>query len=152
MAIILYLLGKGVCAALYAVITQASGSGAGLVTARLRLAKTGLSIRRLELVSGHMATNLITNARDVLKGFPIGELHCWLDSTVALHRIKGAGEYKQFVGNRVRKIQEHSEIEWCHVTSEKNPADLGSRGGRVEGVELWWKRPKWLTDWLPLQR
>ena len=57
--------GKGVCAALYAVITQASGSGAGLVTARIRLAKTGLSIRRLELVSGHMATNLITNARQM---------------------------------------------------------------------------------------
>ena len=54
----------------------------------------GLSIPRLELVSGHMAFNLITNARDTLKGFPIGELHCWLDSTVALHWIKGAGEYK----------------------------------------------------------
>ena len=61
--------GKGVCAALYAVITQTSGSGVGLVTARARLAKTGLSIPRLELVSGHMATNLITNARDALKGF-----------------------------------------------------------------------------------
>ena len=41
-----------------------------------------------------MAFNLITNARDTLKGFAIGELHCWLDSTVALHWIKGAGEYK----------------------------------------------------------
>ena len=41
-----------------------------------------------------MAFNLITNARDTLKGFPIGELHYWLDSTVALHWIKGVGEYK----------------------------------------------------------
>ena len=65
-------------------ITQTSGSGVGLVIARVRL----------ELVSGHMAFNLITNARDTLKGFPIGELHCWLDSTVALHWIKGVGEYK----------------------------------------------------------
>ena len=32
------------------------------------------------------------------------------------------------------------------MTSEENPADLGSRGGSVEGVELWWKGPKWLAD------
>ena len=125
--------GKGVCAALYAVITQTYGSGVGLVTVRARLVKLGLSIPRLELVSGHMATNLITNARAALKGFPIGELHCWLD------RIKGAGEI-------VSGQEEHSEIKWRHVKSEENPADLGSRGGSVEGVELWWKGPKWLAD------
>ena len=114
--------GKGVCAALYAVITQTYGSGVGLVTVRAGLVETGLSIPRLELVSGHMATNLITNARDALKGFPIGELYCWLD------RIKGAGEV-------VSGQEEHSEIKWRHVTSEENPADLGrlgSRGGSVE--------------------
>ena len=77
-------------------ITQTSGSGVGLVIARTRLVKMASAYR--------MATNLITNARDALKGFLIGGLHCWLDSTVALHWIKGAGEYKQFVGNCVRKI------------------------------------------------
>ena len=83
----------------------------------------GLSIPHLELVSGHMAINLITNARDALKGFPIGELHCWLDSTVALHWIKRADEYKQFVGNCVSKIHylwlKHStttSVRWLGVT------------------------------------
>ena len=106
----------------------------GLVTAKARLAKQGLSIPRLELVLGHMATNLITNA---LEGFPVGELNCWLDITVALHWIRGAGDYKQFVSNRVSKIQRHSDVKWRHVTSQANPADLGSRGGSVQGEEQW---------------
>ena len=138
--------GKGVSAALYAVVTQPSGVNVGLVTAKARLAKQGLTIPRLELVSGRMAVNLITNTRDALEGFPVRELYCWLDSTVALHWIRGAGDYKQFVGNRVSKIQQHSDMKWRHVTTQENPADLGSRGGSVQGEELWWKGPKWLSD------
>lgn len=125
--------GKGVSTALYAVGTQPPGVGVGLVTATARLAKVGLSIPRLELVSGHMAVNLITNVRDALKVFPVGKLHCWLDSTVALHWIRGGGDYKQFVSNRVGKIQQHSDVKWRHVASQENPADLGSRGGSVQG-------------------
>jgi len=102
---------KGVSAALYAVVTQPSGFNVGLVTAKARLAKQGLSIPRLELVSGHMAINLITNTRDALEGFPVHEMYCWLDSTVALHWIRGAGNYKQFVSNRVSKIQQHSNVQ-----------------------------------------
>ena len=67
--------GRGVSAALYAVVTQPSGVIVGLVTAKARLAKQGLSIPRLELVSGHMAINLITNTRDALEGFPLGEMY-----------------------------------------------------------------------------
>ena len=138
--------GRGISAALYAVVTQSPGVSVGLVTAKARLVKQGLSIPRLELVSGHMATNLITNTRDALEGFPVGEMYCWLDSTVALHWIRGAGNYKQFVSNRVSKIQQHSSVQWRHVTSQENPADLGSRGGSVQGEELWWRGPKWLTE------
>ena len=97
---------RGVSAALYAVVTQPSGVSVGLVTAKEGLAKQGLSISRLELVSGHMATN----TRDALEGFPVGELHCWLDSTVALHWIRRADDYKQFLSNRVSKIQQHSDV------------------------------------------
>ena len=31
-------------------------------------------------------------------------LHCWLDSSVALHWILGGGDYKQFVANRYEKL------------------------------------------------
>ncbi len=112
---------------------------------RKKGAKKGLTIPRLELVSGHMATNLVHNVKKSLQGFPVQRVVGWLDSTVALHWICGNGEYKQFVGNRVRKIQEKSYIEWRHVTSADNLADLGSQGGDVsKSANLWWRGPDWL--------
>ena len=81
--------GNGVCSVVYAVIKQPSGVSVGLVTGKARLAKRGLTIPRLELVSAHMATNLRVNVAKTLKGFPVGELHFWTDSTVVLHWITG---------------------------------------------------------------
>ena len=138
---------QGVAAAVYAVVEQETGVKQGLVAAKARLAKQGLSIPRLELVAGHMAVNLLTNVHDALTGFPVHSLNAWLDSTVALHWIKGSGEYKQFVGNRVRKIKEKESVVWRHVPTHENPADLGSRGGPVnEEKLLWWEGPTWLKD------
>ena len=54
-----------------------------------------------------MAVNLLSNIREALEGFPFGDPYVWLDSTVTLHWLRGAGEYKQLVGNRVRKIRKH---------------------------------------------
>ena len=63
--------GKGVAAAVYAVVVQESGVNQGLVAARARLSKKGLTIPRLELVSGHMAVNLLANVASALDGFPL---------------------------------------------------------------------------------
>ena len=85
--------GRGVCAAVYAVVKQASGVSQGLVTAKSRLAKQNLTIPRLELVSGHMAVTLITNVHQALEGLTLATKdHCWLDSSVALHWIADKGE------------------------------------------------------------
>lgn len=139
--------GRGVAAVVHAVVTHSSSESQGLVTAKARLGKQGLTIPRRELVSGHMAVNLITNALDALQGFPVTSLHCWLDSTVALHWIRGNGDYKQFVANRVRKIRDHNNVTWRHVPTKDNPADYASRGGMLtEGNQLWWKGPTWLAD------
>ena len=139
--------GVGVAAAAFTVVTQPSGVTQGIVAAKARLAKQGLSIPRLELVAGHMAANLATNVKDVLEGHPVDQVYCWLDSTVALHWIRGNGNYKQFVHNRVLKIQQKLWITWRHVPTKENPADLGSRGGQVkQDDELWWCGPKWLSD------
>ena len=54
---------NGVAACNYAVIRQASGTSQGLIAARSRLSKQGLTIPRLELVAGHMAVNLADNVR-----------------------------------------------------------------------------------------
>ena len=139
--------GQGLAAAVYAVVQQHSVVTQGLVAAKARLAKEGLTIPRLELVAGHMAANLLTNVRDALIGFPVKSLYAWLDSSVALHWIRGSGEYKQFVSNRVRKIREKTEITWRHVPSQENPSDLASRGGLVkEDNSLWWNGPTWLKE------
>ena len=116
---------KGVCAAVYAVVNQESGTTQGLVTSKSRLSKKSLTIPRLELVAGHMAVNLAVNVRDTLQDCnPV--VYCWLDSTVALYWIQGSGEYRQFVANRVQKIQQHQGIVWRHVPTDQNPADLQS--------------------------
>ena len=75
-------------AAVYTVVVQEEGVDQVLVASRARLAKKGLTIPRLELVSGHMAMNLLSNVSEALEGFPVSVKYCWLDSTVALHWIR----------------------------------------------------------------
>ena len=122
---------KGVSAAVYAITKQESGVNVGLVAAKARLAKQDLTIPRLELVSAHMAANLVSNVQQAIDDVPVISVFGWLDSTVALQWLRGGGQYKQFVANRVKKIQEHLEITWRHVPTNDNPADLRSRGGKV---------------------
>ena len=136
---------RGVGAAVYAVVRQPSGNTQRLVVAKSRLAKQGLTIPRLELIAAHMATNLLINVRNALDNLPSPKVFGWLDSTVALHWIKGNGQYKQFVANRVAKIQLYKEIEWRYVPTDENPADLASRGALVHSV-LWQQGPAWLQD------
>ncbi|XP_046841821.1 uncharacterized protein LOC124435934 [Xenia sp. Carnegie-2017] len=137
---------KGVAAVVYAVVKQSSGSTQGIITAKARLAKQGITIPRLELVSAHMACNIVDNVRKVLSEFPVEGTYAWLDSSVALHWIKGGGEYKQFVANRVQKIQSKQGIEWRYVPTDQNPADVGSRGGTVKENKLWLNGPHWLQN------
>ena len=135
---------QGVGAAVYTVVQQSSGTTQRLVAARARLAKQGLTVPRLELVSAHMATNLVVNLLNALNDLPSQRVYAWLDSTVALHWIRGSGEYKQFVSNRVEKIRQRPEIEWRHVPTRDNPADLASRGGGI--TSLWLNGPEWLSN------
>ena len=84
--------------------------------------------------------------RNALRDLPEPTVYGWLDSTVALHWIVGNGQYRQFVANRVQKIRQHPQIQWRHVPTTDNPADLASRGGQVTNAELWWNGPTWLRD------
>ena len=137
---------KGVSAAVYTVVEQDQATTRVLVCTKARLAKQTLTIPRLELVAGHMAVNLVTNVEAAIGVEKVTEVHCWLDSTVALYWINGQGEYRQFVANRVKKIREHERVIWHHVTTDLNTADLGSRGGYVTNSELWQHGPSWLSD------
>ena len=77
---------------------------------------------------------------------PTPKVYGWLDSTVVLHWHKGNGQYKEFVANRVAKIQLHKEITWRYAPSEETPADIGSRGGLAVPSELWKAGPELLQD------
>ena len=93
-----------------------------------------------------MAVNLAVNVRHSLAGLPIDPMiHCWLDSAVALHWINSRGDYRQFVANRVSKVQKNADGTWRHVPTTDNPADIGSRGGSIVDLEMWWKGPIWLA-------
>ena len=135
---------QGVGAAVYSVIHQESGTTQILVAGKSRLAKEDLTVPRLELVSAHMAANLLVNVRNALDHLSRPQSFAWLDSTVALHWILGRGQYKQFVSNRVRKIHQHPEIKWRYVPTSENPADLASRGGKLN--QTWLYGPEWLSD------
>ena len=83
----------------------------------------------MEFLSAHMTANLVHNVQEAIEGFPVGRVIKWLDSTVVVRWICNREVYKQFVGNRVHKIQEEKWIEWRHVRTQENPADLASRRG-----------------------
>ena len=86
------------------------------------------------------------NVCSALPKEPSPLMFAWLDSTVALHWIVGNGTYKQFVTNRVAKIQSHPSINWRYVPTLDNPADIASRGGLVSSLPIWWSGPEWLQD------
>ena len=94
--------GNGVATEVYATVFQETGTSKELLTAKARIAKKGLTIPRLELVAGHMATNVVDNVKRVLQRYPIRKVYGWLDSSVALHWIRGENRYKQLVSNRER--------------------------------------------------
>ena len=139
--------GNGVSAAVYVVVEQDSGINQGLLVSKSKLAKKGLSIARLELISGQMAANLIDNVKQALKGQPIRSCTGWLDSTVALHWVRGQGNYKQFVHNRDRQIQLKDCITWQHLSTNDNPADIGSRACLASRIDpKWFQGPSWLAN------
>ena len=136
---------QGVCAAVCAAIRQGDEVTQGLVCAKSRIAKRNLTIPRIELVASHMTVNIASNVEAALSNYEVGT-HCCLDSTVALYCIKGRGDYRQFVANRVQEIQQHEHLTWHHVPTAQNPEDLGSRGGSVENHQLWSEGPTWLRN------
>ena len=63
--------------------------------------------------------------------------------------IRGRGrDFRPFVANRIGEIQISTEpVQWQHVPTEQNPADLCSRGSSPSELAespLWWDGPEWL--------
>ena len=127
----------GVSATVYVVVQQANNTTQGFVCSISRLVKKNLP----RLVAAHMTSNLVSNIERSIDAVRVSSLHCWSDSTVALYWLNRQGKYRQFVSNRFAKIKERDHIQWHHVPTEDNPADLGSRGGKCAEDQLWQNGP-----------
>ena len=107
------------------------------------------SLARLELQAACLAARRITFVISALR-LTVSRVVGWSDSLTAICWIKGQSfRWKTWVRNRVVEIQELSEknaIEWHHVPGVDNPADLVSRGAKVDDVaqSLWLSGPTWL--------
>ena len=103
-------------------------------------------------MSGHMAANMARNLLAALRRWPITSVNVWMDSMVALFWICNPGKtWKAFVSNRVRKIAEITQeagIKWRYCPTDKNLADLGSRGASLEKMQKgkWFEGPEWLIN------
>ncbi|XP_071580176.1 uncharacterized protein [Temnothorax nylanderi] len=100
-----------------------------------------MSIPRLELLAAVLLARTIAAARSALT-IAIHIYHCWTDSKVTKAWLsQPPSRWKIFVANRVHEVQTLlPNVEWHHVPSAQNPADLVSRGVKPEGLSaqsLW---------------
>ena len=137
-------------AATIALVKQDTGTVQGLLTSKSRISKRYTTKPRLELVAGQMAANRANKVPKALTRWPVGSITIWMGSAVALYWLMNLGNnWKVFVANRVRNIAtvtEELNISWKYCPTDKNIADLGSRGASVDKMEKgdWFSGPKWL--------
>ena len=135
-----------------AIISQLSKETSGIVASRARIGKWGVIMSRLELIANHMNINMGYNIYNALsKVVEVKQVYMWTDSQTALRWITNPQlPWKQFVGNRVRKINEKSQemkVKWLYCPTEDNPEDVSTRGCKASQLtDKWWKKPDWLLD------
>ena len=123
---------KAYCAVVYLVYRMENGEAcARLIASKTRVAPLKeLSIPRLESMSARILAQLGSTIRTTLSlQLKLDGVRYWLDSKTALCWIRNQGEWKQFVRHRVNEILRlTNKNEWAHVSTQENPADIGSRG------------------------
>ncbi|XP_058456575.1 uncharacterized protein LOC131433973 [Malaya genurostris] len=107
-----------------------------------------MTVPRLELCAALLLAEQINKVREVLATKPT-RVVLWTDSRIVLCWLKRMNsKITVFVRNRVNKIRHLSmNVEWCHVSTKMNPADLVSRGlfpNELMNCDLWWTGPAYL--------
>lgn len=82
------------CATAVAVFEHEAGVSKGPLTSKSRFSKRNTFIARLELVSGHMAANMVKNLCNALQLWLIKSTTIWMDSMVALFWITNPGNWR----------------------------------------------------------
>ena len=136
----------GYAAALYVVHADHSA----LVASKTRVAPTKKdeSIQRLELAGCQLAVDTAVDVCHAM-GFRIGDVQFFTDSITALSWLRTTGRMSVFVGNRVCKIKDRTDVsQWKHVPGRLNPADLASRGAKpstIANSKIWLQGPPFLV-------
>nr|CAI5842476.1 unnamed protein product [Callosobruchus analis] len=109
-----------------------------------------ISIPRLELCAALVLTRLIEKVKHSIT-LKFEEIYCWTDSTVVLGWLKTMPNVlKTFIANRVSEIHTINDIipmQWRHVPTAENPADIVSRGrypSQLKECDAWWHGPAYL--------
>ena len=91
---------------------------------------------RLELTACRISIQMHVSLRDKFS-YEIGRVFFWTDSTSALRKLANTEtRFKVFDENRINEILRSSSLsQWAHVRSERNPADLVSRGIEADDQE-----------------
>ena len=107
------------------------------------------TLPQLELTSIWLGTKLASYIHKVLRDIDISRTVIWSDNEAAIQWVRNDNSKIIYVKNRVAEIRETSvEFQIFHVSSGENPADLVTRGVKVEDLvsnPLWLKGPNWLT-------
>lgn len=107
-----------------------------------------ITIPRLELTAATLASRIDRIWTKELK-MPFQDSIFWTDSTSVLKYLRNkTSRFKCFVANRVSEILKASDVsQWWYVNSSSNPADLVSRGVKVDSFlknEMWISGPTFL--------
>ncbi|GFU98910.1 integrase catalytic domain-containing protein [Trichonephila clavipes] len=120
-----------------------------LIQAKARVAPLkDISIPRLELLACVLGTRLAASVKNDLN-LPDVRIYYLTDSMTALAWIQRTRDWGVFVSNRVKEIRNLSDVSsWEHVPSEKNFADILSRGCNAQQLVYlrWWEGPSWLSE------
>ena len=142
---------KAYAAVVYLRVEDGDSVDVEFLAAKTRVAPVhGITIPRLELLSGLLLSKLLTSIRDALHSeLTLADPVCFTDSKASLYWIQGVHhEWKQFVENRVTAIRNLVPPEfWRHCPGKENPADIPSRGMNATALSessIWLSGPDWL--------
>lgn len=109
-----------------------------------------MTIPRMELTAAVVAVKVDRMLREELQ-LPLKKSVFWTDSTTVLSYIENDSiRFKTFVANRISLIRELTDrSQWKYVSSSQNPADLASRGLKIENFiksVIWFQGPSFLLN------
>ena len=138
-------------AVIYLKVIGPTGVYVNLLMGKSRVAPLKVvSIPRLELTAATLAAKL---SRFVMEELDAADLTVWFwtDSMTVLRYLRNvSSRFKTFVAHRVQQIQDITDINsWNYVPTDKNPADLASRGMSPQDeakLNLWVIGPQFLRE------